>query len=61
MFIFAVFGGMAWFYAEFAGGHGRHRVLLTVSDQRGLQSSLQMRGCDFEGFGDFIEAAAVVA
>jgi hypothetical protein len=58
--IFAVFGGMAWFYAEFAGGRGRHRVL-TVSDQRGLQSSLQVRGCEFEGFGDFFKAAAVFA
>jgi hypothetical protein len=60
MLVFAVFGGMAWFYAEFAGGRGRLGVL-TVSDQRGLQSSLQVRGCDFEGFGDFFKTAAVVA
>jgi hypothetical protein len=60
MLVFAVLGGMAWFYAEFARGRGRHGVL-TVSDQRGLQSSLQVRGCDFEGFGDFFKTAAVVA
>jgi hypothetical protein len=60
MLVFTVFGSMTWIYAEFTGDRGRHGVL-TVSDRRGFQSSLQVSGCDFEGFGDFFKAAAVVA
>ncbi len=60
MFILAVFGSVAWFYAEFTGDRGRHRVL-TVSHQRGFQFSLQVSGCDAKGFGDLFEATAVVA
>jgi hypothetical protein len=60
MLIFTVFGSVTWFYAEFTRDRGRHRIF-TVSDQRGLESSLQVSGCDFEGFGDFFKAAAVVA